>query len=263
MNKREVKELISYLNSKKKPDKPDIFFTIVDLLSGAGDQKDILQNAFEFSLVEKLSSLRLLHLFFWNPKLERKKIFRILAHREATLNKIIQIISRKFECEYNQKAYHTLINFNAKTSKWPLQFGLEYQKKFGVKIKIYLSINSDEIDLKKFCSDLQLDLHLLKKEFQGKKFDTIALDLMADKNYGFKFYVLQKAEKGILYRVSKESKIVSVKKWIRFPQGLSPEVLEKSVFIKLPTFFKKFIHEKRCKIYYACSEGGKRSIYFR
>lgn len=265
MNKQEVKELISYLNSKKKLDKPDLFFTIADLLSGTGDQKDILQNEFEFSFIDgKDDKIRLLHLLFWKNKIAKNCIKKRILNRGKSILNLLVKIQEKFGCNYDFNLFKKFLNFNKKKNAlWPIQFGLEHQNKFKPKIKVYLSINGDKFFLKNFCHNFNLKYKILKKEFKNRKFDTVAIDFLPDGDFRFKFYPIIALNKGKLYRVDKNTNIVSIKNWTRFPDGLLMNNRIVSNFIKLPTFLYEIIRSNNFRIHYLCKENGKKSVYFR
>jgi len=263
MTDREAKNVINLLCQEWKIKKKDFFFEIINYLDKNIDKKISFSNEFEFSLIEGDSKIRLLHLNFWQPILSFEKIKRIIKKREETITSIFRKLSLAFNCQYNLPLLISFLKFNRVAGFWPIQFGLEYQKKSQPKIKVYLSINKDKFSLKKFCNDFNLNYKILIKEFKDRKFDTIAIDFLSDGEYGFKFYPLTGINNGLLYRVSKNSEFFSVKMWQRFPQGLTVKDIENSNFIILPLFIKNIIAKNKFKIFYLSEENNKRGIYFR
>jgi len=259
----QAKKIISLLAREWRIRKKNFLLEIIDFLDKNVDKKTSFSNEFEFSLIENESQIRLLHLNFWPLNLPIQIVKKILKKRKTVIISIFQQLNRKFNSAYNLSLLQSFFRFNEKTGLWPIQFGLEYQNKTKPKIKIYLSVNGGRFSLRNFCKNFNLDYKILDRKFKNKKFDTIAIDFLPNKDYGFKFYPLTAQNKGLLYRTSKESKISSVKNWARFPDGLIIDDKKVVNFIKLPTYLYNLIKDNNFKIHYFCQENDKKSIYFR
>ena len=259
----QAKKIISLLAREWRIRKKNFLLEIIDFLDKNINKKISFYNGFEFSLIEEEPKIRLLHLDFWQPNLSIQDIKKIIKKRETVIASIFQQLNRKFNSAYNLLLLKSFYRFNQKNGLWPIQFGLEYQNKTKPKIKIYLSVNGGRFSLRNFCKNFNLDYKILDRKFKNKKFDTIAIDFLPNKDYGFKFYPLTAQNKGLLYRTSKESKISSVKNWARFPDGLIVDDKKVVNFIKLPTYLYNLIKDNNFKIHYFCQENDKKSIYFR
>ncbi len=263
MTAKEAKNIINILSMQWKIKDKNFLLEIIKYLDKKVNKTFSFYHDFEFSLVENEPRIRLLHLDFWQPNLSPKIVEKIIRERERVIVFVVEKISQKFKCSYNLSLLQSFFQFNKKTGPWPIQFGLEYQKKSQPKIKVYLSINKDKFPLKNFCREFYLKYKLLEKRFKNKKFDTVAVDLLPNGDYDFKFYPLIAQNKGLLYRVNKISKIVSIKTWLRFLDGLSANDEQIHKFIKLPAWFYKILKKNNFKIHYFCEENGEKSIYFR
>ena len=259
----QAKKIISLLAREWRIRKKNFLLEIIDFLDKNINKKISFYNGFEFSLIEEEPKIRLLHLDFWQPNLSIQDIKKIIKKRETVIASIFQQLNRKFNSAYNLSLLQSFFRFNEKTGLWPIQFGLEYQNKKKPKIKVYLGINKDKFPLKNFCREFCLDYKLLKQRLKNKKFDTVAVDFLPNSDYDFKFYPLITQNKGLLYRANKASKIVSVKTWLRFLDGLSGNDEQVHKFIKLPAWFYRILRENNFKIHYFCKENDKKSIYFR
>ena len=259
----QAKKIISLLAREWRIRKKNFLLEIIDFLDKNVDKKTSFSNEFEFSLIENESQIRLLHLNFWPLNLPIQIVKKILKKRKTVIISIFQQLNRKFNSAYNLSLLQSFFRFNEKTGLWLIQFGLEYQNKKKPKIKVYLGINKDKFPLKKFCREFCLDYKLLKQRLKNKKFDTVAVDFLPNSDYDFKFYPLITQNKGLLYRANKASKIVSVKTWLRFLDGLSGNDEQVHKFIKLPAWFYRILRENNFKIHYFCKENDKKSIYFR
>lgn len=263
MTANQTKKIINLLGKKWLINKKKFLLEIVDFLGNNINKKLSFSKEFELSLIESKSGVRLLHLDFWQPDLAIPIIKKIIKKRETVIVSIFNQLSQKFNCFYNLSLLQSFFQFNKETGFWLIQFGLEYNGKSKPKIKIYLSINGDDFHLKKFCDNFKLNYKILKKEFRNKKFDTMAIDFLSDGDFGFKFYPIIALNKGKLYRVDKNTNIISIKNWTRFLNGLSVDDKKVVNFIKLPTYLYKIIKENNFKIHYFCEENNKKSIYFR
>ena len=263
MNITQTKKTIGILTKKWGIEKKRFFVKIVNFLDKNTDKKLSFHNGFEFSLINNEPKIRLLHLNFWQPGLSVGTVKNIIKKREGVIISIFKEFRREFVCNYNLNSCNYLFKFNWQNGLWPIQFGLEYQKNSVPKTKIYLSLNADSFPVSKFCNDFNLNYKALKKEFKNKKFDSIAIDFLPSGEYFLKFYPILKENKGLLYRVNQDSKILSLKTWKRFPNGLTVNGVEKSNFMKLPVLIKNIIMKNNLKIYYLCQEKDKRSLYFR
>lgn len=259
MTDKQAKSLIKAINKARG----GVFLKVVDVLYKLHPNRFFPFNEFEFSFVAGNDFLRFLHLLFWKPSLTGREIRKFLKKRGGNIKKVFSILGKKFNCRYNLNLYESLLKFNRESNLWPMQFGLEYDRKEGPKVKIYLSINGKSFSLEKFCITFKLNYKKIKKVFYNKKFDAIAVDFLPNGKYFFKFYPLSGKNKGLLFRMDKNSKIFSVKTWQRFPGGLSVKNKKKFQFMKLPDFIFKFIKDNNLKIHYLCEENGKKSIYFR
>lgn len=264
MNKIRAKKIIFELIKEWRLGKTRPLLGMVDFLDKETNKKLSFSNDFEFSFIENETQIRLLHLNFWQQNLPIPIIKKIIKKRETVIVSIFTQLSQKFNCFYNLSLLQSFFQFNKETGFWPIQFGLEYNGKSKPKIKIYLSINDDDFHLKKFCDKFKLNYKILKKEFRNKKFDTAAIDfLLSNGDYGFKFYPIIALNKGKLYRVDKNTNIISIKNWTRFPDGLLVNDKIVSNFIKLPAFLYEIIKKNNFRIHYLCEENNKKSIYFR
>jgi len=264
MNVVQAKKLIINLLKRKSKSKNEKFFlNIADLLDEGVDKKLSFASDFEFSLNNGESNLRLLHLDFCVSGLIIRKVKKIIEKREKIINTVFQKISQKFNCHYNLKTLESFFSFNKKNGPWPIQFGFECQKNSKPKLKVYLSVNGSDFPWEEFCDRFKLNRGILNKKFKNKRFDTVAIDFSSDSGYCFKFYPLIAINKGLLCRVNKNSKIISIKKWRRFPDGLAARDKRISNFIKLPPNLYKIIENNDFKTHYLCEENGKKSVYFR
>jgi hypothetical protein len=267
MKNEEAKKIIHLLCQKWKIGGQEFLFEIVDFLDKKVNKKISFSNEFEFSLIEGEPKIRLLHLNFWQPDLSIPTIKKILKKKEAIITFIFQKISQKFKSSYNFFILKSLFQFNQKNGLWPIQFGLECQKNFQPKLKIYLSLierKKERFSLKKFCEHFQLKYQILRKKIKGRKFDTTAIDFLPQNRVFLKIYPFReknKGVKGVLWRVSSSSQIGSKKVWQRFPEGVNIEKFSDK--IKIDSFIKKFIKENNFKVHYFCLEKNKPSIYFR
>lgn len=268
MVKLQAKKIINTLSKEWRVKKAKTLLEIVNFLDDNIDRKLSFFNGFEFSFIEGENNIRLLHLNFWKPELLKKESEKILKKREKNIKKIFRQLIKVFNCKYNLNILKSFFEFNQQNGFWPIQFGLEYQKKIQPKIKVYLSLEERspkikrEFSLKKFCQQFNLDYKFLSKLFANKKLETVAIDFLANKGFQFKFYPILKENQGLLYRVNQDSKILSRKTWNRFPNGLTLNEVEKN-FMKLPSLISKIIIENNLKIHYLCQENEKKSIYFR
>lgn len=264
MNGLQAEKVICAIEKKLKDRNKQIFTNIANFLDKSKDEKLTFSSEFEFSFIKNNKfALRLLHLYFWQPGLTAKKIKELIRKREKGIKAIFQKINRKFNCQYDNNFAQKLFLFNRRTGFWPIQFGLEYQKKSKPRLKVYLSINREEFPLKSFCDSFKLEYKILKEEFKNRKFDTMAIDFLPDGDFGFKFYPIIALNKGKLYRVDKNTSIISIKNWTRFPSGLSVDDKKVINFIELPTYLYKIIKDNNFKIHYFCEENGKKGVYFR
>jgi len=263
MNKIQTKKIIFKLAKEWRLKKVRPFLAMVDFLDKGTNKKLSFSNEFEFSVVEAERNIRSLHLNFWQSNLSVKKVQEIIVKREGAIISILKLLNRQLRCEFSLPLAKKIFRFNRQSGCWPIQFGLEYSGKSKPKIKIYLSINGDYFHLKKFCDKFELNYEILNKKFKNKKFDTIAIDFSPDNDYCFKFYPLVAINKGLLCRVDKESRVTSVKIWLRFPIGLFIDDERINKFIRLPAPIHKIIKDNNFKIHYLCEENGKKSVYFR
>ena len=263
MNNIQTKRFITFLAKKWEIKNKKFLLEIVDFLDKNIDKKTSFSNEFELSLIENEPKIRLLHLFFWRPNLSIQIIKKILKKREAAIISVFNQFNWQFNCSYNLSLFQIFFQFNKKAGLWPIQFGFECQKNLKPKLKVYLSVNGSNFSWEEFCDKFKLNRGILSKKFKNKKFDTVAIDFSLDKNYCFKFYPLIAINRGLLYRVDKNSKIISIKKWRRFPDGLTVDDKRISNFIKLPPNLYKIIENNDFKTHYLCEENGKKSIYFR
>jgi hypothetical protein len=263
----QAKQIINILSNEWKIKNKSFLLKIVDFLDKNNYRKSSFFNKFEFSLVEKEPKIRLLHLWFWQPDLPIQSIKRIIGKRELSITSILKQLSREFKCSYNLSLLRSFFQFNKKTGLWPIQFGLEYQKKSLPKIKVYLSVGEkypkreEEFSCENFFDYFNLNFRNLNNLFKNKKFDAIAIDLLPTNRFLFKLYPCIRKNYGYLYRILPSSVVKSVKTWHRFPQGLLFE--ETSNFFSFPLPLKKFIEENGLKIHYLCNEEDRKSIYFR
>jgi len=263
MTVNQAKNIINILSQKWEIKNKDFFLEIIKYLDEKVEKEYSLRHYFEFSLIENEPRMRLLHLFFWQPNLPLRIVEKIIREREKEIAFIFQKVSRKFKCAYNLSLLQSFFQFNQKFGLWPIQFGLEYKKE-PPKIKIYLSINGQDFPFNFFCNSFNLKYKILEKKIGQRKLDTIAIDFLPNGEYIFKFYPLDSHRNGWLYRVSKNSEILSIKKWQRLVWGLTLKGMqEKKLNVKLSLFLKNFIAKNNLKISYFCQEGNKKSIYFR
>lgn len=268
MNARLAKQFVNLAVNKWKNSSAHrlALENIVDFLVEKNDisKKYIFDNTFEFSLVENSDNIRMLHLLFWKDKIPPKNKEVFIKSRQEIIIEIFKNINEKFYRKYNIEILKFFFAFNQKRGSYPVQFGLEYNRNLLFTIlKVYLSINGNLFPLKKFCNTFDLNYKILKEKFKDKKFDAIALDFLSNGKYSFKFYPLTNTNKGLLYRVDKETKISSVKDWARFSNGLELKEVEKINFLKLPAFLKAIITKNNFRIHYLSRENDKKSIYFR
>lgn len=264
MNENQAKNIFETITGKSNKRK-ELFGIVGNNLITEDKNRYIFSSEFEISFIEKEHKARLLHLYFWQPGLVKNEIEKIIKKREKNIKTIFQNISQSFKCQYDNILLNNFFQFNRKNTFYPIQFGLEYQEKSKPKLKVYLSVNAERFPLEKFCGIFNLDYSILEleKKFKNKKFDTVALDFLPDGDYGFKFYPFTGLNKGKLYRVDKNTKITSIKNWLRFPDGLFVNNKKVVNFIKLPTYLYKIIKNNNFKIHYLCEENNKKSIYFR
>jgi len=259
----QVKRFINLLSKEWEIRNKKFLFEIVDVLNRNTDKKVSFSNKFEFSLIENEPKIRLLYLDFWQLNLPAQIIKKILKKREIVIISIFQKLSQKFNCFYYLSLLKSFFQFNQKSGLWPIQFGLEYKKE-PPKIKIYLSINGQDFPFNFFCNSFSLKYKILEKKIGRRKLDAIAIDFLPNGEYIFKFYPLDSHRNGWLYKVSKNSEILSIKKWQRLVWGLTLKGMqEKKLNVKLSLFLKNFIAKNNLKISYFCQEGNKKSIYFR
>ena len=164
---------------------------------------------------------------------------------------------------YYLNLMNSLILFNRSNGRWPIQFGMEYIEKNKLKIKIYLSVNADIFPLKSFCDDFKLKYGVLKKKFKQRSFDTVAIDLLPNGGYFFKFYPINGDNKGMLYRINKKSEFLFSKNWQRFPRGLFLKNAKMYMVGFLPFAIEEFLTENKIRVSYLCKEREVKSVYFR
>ncbi len=264
MDKEKTIALIEILSQKWKIKNKKFFFEIINFLDKNVNKKFSFFNGFEFSFIENQPKVRLLHLDFWYPTLSLSIFKKIIEKREKTIILLFKKFSQKFHCFYSLELLKKFFQFNREEKNFPIQFGFEWNKKSQPRLKVYLSINGINFSLKKFCHEFQLNKLQTQKNFlKNKKFDTIALDFFPHGGYCFKFYPLLTKSKGLLLRINKDSKIISIKKWKRFPKGLEIEDSKVRNFIKLPKYLFTIIKKLDFKVHYLCEENSKKSIYFR
>jgi hypothetical protein len=263
MNNIQAKKIVTLLAQKWKIKNKKFFFELVEFLDKNVNKKYSFYNGFEFSWIEKEPKIRLLHLDFWKTNLSRSSIEKILKKRTKSIVSIFNKFTKQFNCSYKLSLLKKFLKFNKAINRWPVQFGFEYQKKMKPKLKVYLSVNGDRFPMRTFCNEFNLNYKLLNRKFNDKKFDAIAIDFLPNNDYCFKFYPIKNKNEGFLFRITKNSETISVKKWKRFPEGLSIKDKRVINFIKLPKFLYKIIKKNNLKVHYLCEENGKRSIYFR
>lgn len=261
------KNVFELLSEKWKIKDKSFLLEIINYLEKGVKKEYSFRDGFEFSLVEKKPSLRLVHLYFWQPKLSPQIVQEIIKEREKNITYIFQKISQQFNSSYNLSLLQSFFKFNRNTGLWPIQFGLEYQKESSLKIKIYLSLEEKYSErkaifsLKNFSDYFNLNFLNLNKLFNNKNFDTVAIDFLPANKYLFKFYPYSQKNRGYLYRILPFSTVESVKIWQRFPEGLLFEEIPKKFCFS--SALKKIIEKNKFKIHYLCQEKNKRSIYFR
>lgn len=240
----------------------EIFSGIIDqLATEVKGRKKMQSNDFELSLVENSLNFRLLHLVFFNESLSENVKKRLRKERKEVIFKIVSKLCSLDKLNIDKKRLNNFFNFNTKEGGWPIQFGLEEDRK-EIRFKVYLSVNGEKINLKKYCRLLDIDYEKIKN-LAHKKIDTLAIDFMDDRKVRFKFYPLEGESKGFLVRLCPETGKVSVKKWVRLEKPISLESEKSMNFIKLPSVIKKIIMDNKLHLTYFCQELGVRSIYVR
>lgn len=256
MNEKKAKDFIGLSVEKWHLQLPhrEVLEYIIDLLDVGDFKENILDNQFEFSLVEKKDNIRLLHLLFWKDSTSSKDIEKILKRRNENITEIFKEINNRFHKSFNLNFLENFLDFNKNNGLYPVQFGLEYDKEFLGVLKIYLSINSKLFPLKEFSQYFGFNLVFLEKIFKNREYDCIAVDFLGNGSYYFKLYSILN-NKGLLHRIELPNKTVSTKEYLRFPKGLTA----KNASFKVNGDFKKFIN----RIYYLTKEKGVKSFYFR
>ena len=267
----QAKQFINVLTKEWGIRNKKFLLELIDFLNNSVDKEINAFHEFEFSLIEKQSKIRLLHLAFYQHNLSIQNIKKNFEKRETTIISIFQKLNQNFNCSYNLSLLQSFFYFNQKFGFWPIQFGLEYQKRSHLKIKVYLSIQEGCLIAQKekkyfkfFCQYFNLNYKVLIKTFCNKKdvkLDTIAIDFFHNNQYCFKFYPFYKENQGYLYRVLPSSKIDSKKKWQRFLRAITAEKIINE--LKINKQIKNIIIKNKFKIKYLCLENKRKSIYFR
>lgn len=226
----------------------------------SNNEESIFFHEFEFSLAEKKSSIRILHLEFYQAGLKYGEIHNLLKAREDKIFYLFDVFSNRLSFHYDKKVCLKFFDLNRKNNGWPVQVGVEFDGE--IKGKIYLSVNNDQFPMEKFCSAFNLNYEKISRSLGNKNLDAVGIDLFADGKYNVKIYPSENSGQGWLWRLSEQSGIVSRKKWTRFSGGL---ILNKNILdlIDLPEAVKNAIIKYRLKISYFCSEKGIKSIYVR
>ena len=241
-----------------------LLFSIIDILSiDRFKSKYIFDSDFEFSLLENNDNIRMLHLLFWKDKISQRNINIFIKNRQEGIIEIFKNINENFHREYNIEILKFFFAFNQKYCFYPVQFSLEYNRDLLFTIlKVYLSITFQKFPLEKFTKLFGFRYNFLKKIFHNKQYDAIAIDFLENGDYKFKFYAISNNH-GFLYRVERPFKIISIKNYIRIPEGIPLSKIPLVFAFKIDKNIKKFIKRQGFKIHYLAKEKNVKSCYFR
>lgn len=226
-------------------------------------KKYIFDNTFEFSLLENSDNIRMLHLLFWKDKISQRNKEIFIKNRQDSIIEIFRYVNKKFHREYDIGILKKLFAFNQKYGPYPVQFGLEYNKDLlFTTLKVYLSITFQKFTLEKFGKLFGFSRDFLKKIFQNRQYDSIAIDFLGNGDYKFKFYAISDNQ-GFLYRIERPARIISIKNYIKMPGGILLNKIPSAFTFEIDKNIKKFIKQQGLKIHYLAKENDVRSFYFR
>lgn len=271
MNSFQAKEVVGLMARQFCVSRPEIICSVIDFLSADSGNHAVYFDGFEFSLVENEEKIRLLHLHFLEAGLPLRMVKNTIESRQARVNALCVKLRRIFGGNYDISLLRLLFEFNMAQGPWPVQVGLEFQGRTRPKLKVYLSLdgrNPDikkEFSLEKFCGMFGLDPARLKKIFDNSSFDALAVDLLPDGRRFFKFYPYIEEKNGCisgyLYRFYASSRLHSTKLWYNFPQGFISNDLLREV-----TFRNRFIgylKDSQFRVHYLTEENNIKGLYFR
>ncbi|MEK6727167.1 MAG: hypothetical protein AABY28_00640 [Candidatus Omnitrophota bacterium] len=264
-------------------------------------------NTFEFTLVSFEKTVRFLHLNFYKQDVSRDKIKILRERRVKSIVSIVKYLNKNPGLKYNFEILRGLASIIDDTS-WPIQFGYEAGRDKSPVIKVYISIVGSNSNgayfLKKLCALLGLKWEGLKSIFSRSDIDAIGIDLLHNGCHRLKIYTyfrppfnllnIRKIYKkyredrdeyldlylggienmplrhvGLLYRISKDSFIESVKIWARLEKPIPFKLLQpimKSAPARLNRWLisaSDIIKSGGGRVSYLTLENKKIGVYFR
>lgn len=263
MNKALAKQFIGLLARKSAVGNCKLLPKAADLLDDACRAAGGASSEYEFSLVEGIPSIRMLHLSFWKRGRTARAVEKLLLKREEALLSAVSFLGGRSGAGYDLSFLRSFFSFNRETGSWPVQFGAECADAAKPVLKAYLSVNGTAFPLDKFCGVTGLDHVILAKQIGKAGFDSVGVDLLPDGRHSVKLYPRRGADAGLLCRIGPDSKIVSVKGWRKFPLGLPASRLAGGGFMAMPAGAAAFLVRNDRMISYVCAENGRKSVYFR
>ena len=306
MKIEQARKLVILLSKEWKIDPFFSLNKITNELNGSICQPYSDFNTFEFPLVSFEKSVKFLHLNFYKPDVSYDKVKILGEKRTRAITSILKYINKKSGFKYNFWILKCVASVIKDTS-WPVQFGYEACKDKPPVIKIYISVarnNSNSCFLKKLCDVSGFRWRKLEKIFSRNRIDSVGFDLLHNGLHRLKIYTyfeppfdllnMRKIYKeynksqdkyldsylkwiknmplrhvGLLYRISEDSSVGSVKIWARLEKP-APFKLLRPIIKPAPARLSRWlisacdiIKSARAKVAYLTLENGKIGVYFR
>jgi len=269
MDNIQAGNFIKYLDNKWRIGKALDMGWLLDILYRGAPQSRSCYYTFEFSLVSKDKSLRLLHLNFYNHS-TNDLMLDILKKRATSISRIIKYIKSTSGYKYDATIMRRIFTLSS-DFLLPVQFGIVLDNKGVQAIKLYLSIVNQNVKqvilFASLCRLLDLKQQRLKRCFTNMHLDAIGIDFLPDCSFALKIYACQSEpvdldyiasiygrqlkrrdkllrpfmslieeistkEVGFLWRVSGDSQIGSIKIWARLRESIPFAALPHPAMVK-------------------------------